>query len=176
LPFDDLRVWFKVHIQQASQSTPPALMVNVSPPSTDGKYGCYDAAIFTVNDTKLNQWPASGLKGHTVAEVHLIMQLLPPRGKTTPWAACFLMYVQLCGSLLDHMIQMYTVKCAMRSAGVPFGDILPLDQLHSFAHIVPCFGPVTDSRLTAENSTHSAQVFFLNKYIDKEFYYAILNT
>jgi hypothetical protein len=68
------------------------------------------------------------------------------------------------------------LKRAMRSAGVPFGDILPLDQLRSFAHIVPRFGPVTDSRLTAENSAHSAQVFFLNKYIDKEFYYAISNS
>ncbi|KAG0695193.1 hypothetical protein DFH29DRAFT_880198 [Suillus ampliporus] len=97
LPFDDLRVWFKVRIQQASyhgQSTPPALTVNASPPSATGKYGCYDAAIFTVDDTKLDQWPASGLKGHTVVEVHLVMQLLPPRGKTTPWAARFLTYVQ----------------------------------------------------------------------------------
>ncbi|KAG1857132.1 hypothetical protein F4604DRAFT_1590006, partial [Suillus subluteus] len=181
LPFDDLRVWFKVHIQQGSyhgQSTPPALTVNASPPSATGKYGCYDAAIFTVDDTKLNQWPASGLKGHTVVEVHLVMQPLPPRGKTTPWAAHFLTYVQcldVIPHLLEHTMQMHILKCAMRSAGVPFGDILPLDQLCSFAHIVPCFGPVADPHLTAENSAHSAQVFFLNKYIDKEFYYAISN-
>jgi hypothetical protein len=98
LSFDDLRVWFKVRIQQASyhgQSTPPALTMNASPPSATGKYGCYDAVIFTVNDTKLDQWPTSGLKGmfqvstrvlclmseqlvgHTVVEVHLVMQPLP---------------------------------------------------------------------------------------------------
>ncbi|KAG0698406.1 hypothetical protein DFH29DRAFT_983887 [Suillus ampliporus] len=204
LPFDDLRVWFKVRIQQASyhgQSTPPALMVNASPPSATGKYGHYDAAIFTVDDTKLDQWPASGLKGvfqvsarvlclmseklagHTVVEVHLVMQPLPPRGKTTPWAACFLTYVQRLdvvpqrrGSSLEHTTQMHILKRAVRSAGVPFGDILPLDQIRSFAHIVPRFGPVADSCLTAENSAHSAQVFFLNKYIDKEFYYAISNS
>ncbi|KAG1798345.1 hypothetical protein EV424DRAFT_1352575 [Suillus variegatus] len=96
LPFDDLRVWFKVRIQQASyhgQST-PALIVNASPLSATGKYGCYDAAIFTVDDMKLNQWPTSGLKGHTVVKVHLVMQPLPPQGKTTPWAACFLTYIQ----------------------------------------------------------------------------------
>ncbi|KAG1852600.1 hypothetical protein C8R48DRAFT_777420 [Suillus tomentosus] len=164
LPFDDLRVWFKVCIH------------------VTGKYGHYDAAIFTVNDMKLNQWPASGLKGHTVVEVHLVMQPLPPRGKTTPWAARFLTYIQRLdvipqrrGSLLEHTTQMHVLKRAMRSAGVPFGDILPLDQLRSFAHIVLRFGPVADPRLTAENSAHSAQVFFLNKYIDKEFYYAISN-
>ncbi|KAG1867363.1 hypothetical protein F4604DRAFT_1544697, partial [Suillus subluteus] len=178
LPFDDLRIWFKVCIQQGSyhgQSTPPALTVNVSPPSATGKYGCYNAAIFTVDDTKLNQWPASRLK------VHLVMQLLPPRGKTIPWAVRFLTYVQhldvipqRCGNSLEHTMQMHILKCAMRSAGVPFGGILPLDQLRSFTHIVPRFGPVANPRLTAENSAHSAQVFFLNKYIDKEFYYAIL--
>ncbi|KAG1868659.1 hypothetical protein F4604DRAFT_1682293 [Suillus subluteus] len=59
------------------------VQMNVSPPSATGKYGHYDTAIFTVDDTKLNQWPASGLKGHTVVEVHLVMQPLPPQGKTT---------------------------------------------------------------------------------------------
>jgi hypothetical protein len=123
------------------------------------------------------------LAGHTVAEVYLVMQPLPPRGKTTPWSAHFLMYVQLLdvvpqrrGIPLEHMTQMYVLKHAMRSEGVPFGDILPLDQLHSFTHIIPRFGPVADSHLTAENSVHSARVFFLNKYIDKEFYYAISNS
>ncbi|KAG1765863.1 hypothetical protein EV702DRAFT_981235 [Suillus placidus] len=186
LPFDDLRVWFKVRIQQASyhgQSTPPALTVNVSPLSATGKYGHYDAAIFTVDDTKLDQWPASGLKGHIVVEVHLVIQPLPPRGKTTPWAARFLTYVQCLdvvpqqrGNLLEYTMQMHVLKCAMRSAGVPFGGILLLDQLCSFTHIVPHFGPVADPCLTEENSAHSAPVFFLNKYIDKEFYYAILNS
>ena len=99
LPFDDLRVWFKVRIQQASyhgQSTPPALTVNASPPCATGKYGHYNTAIFTVDDTKLDQWPTSGLKGmflisacvshlmseqlagHIVVEVRLIIQPLPP--------------------------------------------------------------------------------------------------
>lgn len=70
---------------------------------------------------------------------------------------------------------MHISKHAMWSAGIPFGDILLLDQLRSFTHIVPHFGPVADPRLTAENSAYSTQVFFLNKYIDKEFYHAISN-
>ncbi|KAG2335261.1 hypothetical protein BDR05DRAFT_1007021 [Suillus weaverae] len=99
LPFSDLMVWFKVQVQQASyynqSATPPTLTINASPPSTTKKYGHYDAAIFTVDDTKGEQWPVTRLKGHAVAEVHLIMQPLPPRGKTVPWAGCFLTYVQL---------------------------------------------------------------------------------
>ncbi|KAG2338198.1 hypothetical protein BDR05DRAFT_952101 [Suillus weaverae] len=98
LPFSNLMVWFKVWVQQASyynqSATPPALTINASPPSTTKKYGHYDAAIFAVNDTEGEQWPVTGLKGHAVVEVCLIMQLLPPRGKTVPWAGCFLTYVQ----------------------------------------------------------------------------------
>ncbi|KAG1741923.1 hypothetical protein EDD22DRAFT_982197 [Suillus occidentalis] len=189
LPFNDLMVWFKVRVQQASYHSPsitlPALTVNASPLSTTWKYGHYDAAIFAVDDTGCEQWPTSGLKGHDVVEVHLIMQPLPPRGKTgtsAPWGTRFLTYVQRLdvmpqrhGSLLESTTQMHILKCAMRSAGTPFGDILPLDQLCSFAHIIPRFGCAADSRLTAQNSTHFAQTFFLNKYIDKDFYYAISN-
>ncbi|KAG2747865.1 hypothetical protein P692DRAFT_20735915 [Suillus brevipes Sb2] len=60
--------------------------------------------------------------------------------------------------------QMHVLKRAMRSAGTPFGNILPLDQFRSLAHIIPRFGCVADSRLTAEDSAHFAQTF-LNKYI-----------
>ncbi|KAG2109266.1 uncharacterized protein F5147DRAFT_773077 [Suillus discolor] len=189
LPFDDLMVWFKVRVQQASYHTPsiipPALTVNASPPSATWKHGHYGAAIFAVDDTRCEQWPTSGLKGHAVVEVHLIMQPLPPQGTSSSasWAAHFLMYVQRLdvmpqrhGNLLEHTTQVHVLKCAMRSAGTPFGDILPLDQLRSLDHIIPRFGHVADSRLTAENSAHFAQTFFLNKYIDKDFYYAISNS
>ncbi|KAG2746643.1 hypothetical protein P692DRAFT_201807031 [Suillus brevipes Sb2] len=106
LPFNDLMVWFKVCVQQVSYHNPsiipPALTVNASPPSTTWKYGHYNAAIFAVDDTINEEWPASGLKGHAVVEVHLIMQPLPSglRGQITSstssasWAAHFLTYVQ----------------------------------------------------------------------------------
>ncbi|KAG2353249.1 hypothetical protein BDR07DRAFT_1496632 [Suillus spraguei] len=96
LPFNDLMVWFKVRVQQASYHspsiTPPALTVNMYPSSTTWKYGHYDTAIFTVDDTGREQWPTSGLKGHDVVEVHLIMQPLPPQGKpgSAPWSGHWL--------------------------------------------------------------------------------------
>ncbi|KAG2132153.1 uncharacterized protein EDB93DRAFT_1243059 [Suillus bovinus] len=164
LPFNDLMVWFKVRMQQASYHSPsiipPALTVNASPLSTTWKYGHYDTTIFTVDDTGCEQWPTSGLKCHDVVEFLTYVQHLD-------------VMPQRHGSLLECTTQMHILKCAMRSAGTPFGDILPLDQLRSFAHIIPCFGCAADSRLTAQNSTHFAQTFFLNKYIDKDFYYAI---
>ncbi|KAG1737754.1 hypothetical protein EDB19DRAFT_1895748 [Suillus lakei] len=182
LPFQHLNIWFKVHVQQTPRHSGsallPALTVNASPPDANWKHGCYDAAIFTVDSTE--QWPASGLKGHVVVEVCLIMLPVSPSGRTLPWAACFLTYVQHLdmvpqqhGMVLDHTMQMHVLKRAMHAGATPFGDILPLDQLCSFAHIIPHFGPHADTCLTPQNSSKFAQSFLLNKYIDKDFYYTI---
>ncbi|KAG1820112.1 hypothetical protein EV424DRAFT_1347202 [Suillus variegatus] len=182
LPFKHLNIWFKVCVQQmprhSGSALLPALMVNASPPDANWKYGRYDAAIFTVDSTK--RWPASGLKGHVVVEVRLIMLPVSPPGRTLPWAARFLTYVQRLdivpqqhGSVLERTTQMHVLKRAMHAGVMPFRDILPLDQLRSFTHIIPRFGPVADTRLTPQNSSKFAQSFFLNKYIDKDFYQII---
>ncbi|KAG1733360.1 uncharacterized protein EDB91DRAFT_1057502, partial [Suillus paluster] len=182
LPFQHLNIWFKVHVQQmprhSGSALLPALTVNVSPPDANWKHGHYDAAIFTVDGTE--QWPASRLKGHVVVEVRLIMLPVSPPGRTLPWAAHFLTYVQRLDivpqqrrMVLDHTMQMHVLKCATHTGAMPFGDILPLDQLCSFAHIIPRFGPVTDIHLTPQNSSKFAQSFLLNKYINKDFYHTI---
>ncbi|KAG2096053.1 uncharacterized protein F5147DRAFT_818561 [Suillus discolor] len=119
LPFKHLNIWFKVRVQQtphhSGSALLPALMVNASPPDANWKYDCYDAAIFTVDGTK--RWPASGLKGHVVVEVHLIMLPVSPPGRTLPWAARFLTYVQRLdivpqqhGLALERTTQMHVLK------------------------------------------------------------------
>ena len=146
--------------------------------------------------TATNDGPLAGLKviqcffrliwsevrtlGHVVVEVRLIMLPVSPPGRTLPWAARFLTYVQCLdivpqqhGSVLERTTQMHVLKRAMRAGAMPFGDILPLDQLRSFTHIIPRFGPVADTRLMPQNSSKFAQSFFLNKYIDKDFYQII---
>ncbi|KAG1776905.1 hypothetical protein EV702DRAFT_1045915 [Suillus placidus] len=79
LPFNDLMVWFKVRVQQASYHspsiTPPALTVNVSPLSATWKYGHYDTAIFTVDDTGCEQWPTSGLKDTELQDKQILEDL-----------------------------------------------------------------------------------------------------
>ncbi|KAG0704061.1 hypothetical protein DFH29DRAFT_997947 [Suillus ampliporus] len=146
LPFKHLDIWFKVRVQQTPRHSGlallPALTVNASPPDANWKHGRYDAAIFTVDGTE--QWPASGLKGHVVVEVRLIMLPVSPPGRTLPWAARFLTYVQRldivpqqCGMVLECTTQMHVLKRATRAGVMPFGDILPLDQLCSFTHIIP---------------------------------------
>ncbi|KAG1719526.1 hypothetical protein EDB19DRAFT_1918787 [Suillus lakei] len=182
LPFQRLNIWFKVCVQQmprhSGSALLPALTVNASPPDANWKHGHYDAAIFTVGSTE--QWPASGLKGHVVVEVRLIMLPVSPPGRILPWAARFLTYVQCLDMVpqqhrmvLDHTTQMHVLKRAMHAGATPFGNILPLDQLRSFAHIIPRSGPCADTRLMPQNSSKFAQSFLLNKYIDKDFYYTI---
>ena len=57
--------------------------------------------------------------------------------------------------------------------GHDFSEVFLLDQLRSYAHITPRFGAVADNRLTDSNSIFSSESFFLNKYFDKDFFYAV---
>ncbi|KIK78671.1 hypothetical protein PAXRUDRAFT_28568 [Paxillus rubicundulus Ve08.2h10] len=135
---------WEVRIQAKSFHVPsvvlPMLMMNAAPPSGPWKFGHYDAAIFTVD--KDMKWPHSGLN-----ETRLIMQPLPPKGMQPAWSEQFLAYIERFdmqwhkqGSQVDPATGMQTLKHATHSSGVLMGDILPLDQLQSFTHIIPTFG------------------------------------
>lgn len=76
-------------------------------------------------------------------------------------------------SQVDPATGLHVLKRATRTSGEALGDIFPLDQIRSYAHLVPRFGGTADVRLTSTNSLCSTQSFWLNSYFDKEFYYAI---
>ncbi|KAF9231430.1 hypothetical protein BU15DRAFT_56127 [Melanogaster broomeanus] len=182
LPFEDMQLWYKVRIQQKVFNDPsavrPALSINAMPPGGNWKYGRYDAAIFAVDNSQ--HWPRSGLNGHILAEVRLVMRPIPPRGTHPAWGDQCLVYVQRLdvqaqagSAVVEPITQMHILKRATRSSGSPFGGVLPLNQLRSFAHIVPKFGRSADSRLNCFNSSHFSDLFYLNKYFDKDFYYAL---
>ena len=65
---------------------------------------------------------------------------------------------------------LHVLKRAEHVSGEYFGEVFPLDQLRSYVHIIPCFGA---DHLMHLNSIHFSQSFFLNKYFDKEFFYAV---
>ncbi|KAF9237842.1 hypothetical protein BU15DRAFT_62863 [Melanogaster broomeanus] len=182
LPFEDMQLWYKVWIQQKVFNDPsavrPAISINAMPPGGNWKYGRYDVAIFTVDDSQ--HWPRSGLNGHILAEVRLVMRPIPPRGTHPAWHDQCLVYIQRLdvqaqagSAVVEPITQMHILKRATRSSGSPFGSALPLNQLRSFAHIVPKFGRSADSRLNCFNSSHFSDLFYLNKYFDKDFYYAL---
>ncbi|KAH0839466.1 hypothetical protein J3R83DRAFT_273 [Lanmaoa asiatica] len=102
-----------------------------------------------------------------------------PKRSHTPWASDALIYAQRLNVIPQehgqtesttglHLLR--RVKCA---SGEDLGEVFPLDQLRSYVHIVPCFGHTADNRLTFSNSIYGSQSFFLNKYFDKDFFYAI---
>ncbi|KAI6020821.1 hypothetical protein BKA83DRAFT_4126747 [Pisolithus microcarpus] len=98
LPFKELDVWYKVHLQQKtyhdSSKTAPTFTVHAHPPDRSLKYGWYDTAIMNIDNHW--QWPSSGLQGHAVVHVHLIMCPSMPRGSNgiNHFSNHFLMYTQ----------------------------------------------------------------------------------
>ncbi|KAI6009068.1 hypothetical protein BKA83DRAFT_4505299 [Pisolithus microcarpus] len=175
LPFKYLQIWYKVHIQQRDYhdrtSTTSTYTIHAEPPNGHWKYGRYDAAILQVDEG--HDWPDSGLTGHAVVEVRLIMHPRPPQGTNVAWANRFLVYVQRLDIInVELATHLPMLKRAVRASGSYFGNIFPLDQISSFAHIVPRFGETADKRLTYMNACHASQSFYLNRYFDKDFFYA----
>jgi len=68
---------------------------------------------------------------------------------------------------------MYVLKRAKRTNGTVIGDVIPLDQLRALVDIVPCFGKQANRFLTKENSVSYCSEFRLNKYFDKEIFWAL---
>lgn len=77
------------------------------------------------------------------------------------------------GNETESTTDLHVLRRAKRASGENIGSVFPLDQLRSYAHIVPRFGRVADIRLTHSNSIHGSRTFLLNKYFDKDFFYAI---
>jgi hypothetical protein len=68
---------------------------------------------------------------------------------------------------------LFLLKRAKRANGEAAGDIIPLDQLRSIVDIAPRFGEKADPRFTNSSSLTYATKFWLNKYFDKELFYAL---
>ncbi|KAI6013393.1 hypothetical protein BKA83DRAFT_96544 [Pisolithus microcarpus] len=137
LPFEYLQIWYKVCIQQRvyhdRASTALVYTIHAQPPNGHWKYGHYDAAILQVDEGY--DWPDSGLTGHAVVEVCLIMCPCPPKGINVPWANHFLVYVRRFDVVnVEPSTHLHMLKWAVRASGSYFGDVFPLDQISSFAH------------------------------------------
>ncbi|KAG1899089.1 uncharacterized protein F5891DRAFT_1129043 [Suillus fuscotomentosus] len=168
LPFDKLQVWIKIHLQDMEFHDPcrirPAQTLNCAPPVIVWTEAGYS-------------WPTSGLSGHAVAQLRLIMHPIAKRGTPSTWKNQFLTYVQrfnISGDR-DPTTQLYLLKRAKRSNGTHMGDVVPVSQLRAPVNLVPHFGAIADMRLTAYNSLEHASEFWLNHFWDKNTFFSFIS-
>ncbi|KIM59471.1 hypothetical protein SCLCIDRAFT_126081, partial [Scleroderma citrinum Foug A] len=141
-----------------------------SPSSMELPCSWYDFAI--ISQTNKSDWPSNGLRGHAVVQICLIFCLLHSN--------TFLAYIYHFKDSLppsrstnNDAAGLHILKRAIRSDGTHVGDVIPLLHLRSPAHVIPCFGKEANPRLTCHTAYELSNEFWLNKYWNKEFFYAL---
>jgi len=113
------------------------------------------------------------LTGHAIVQIRIIFRLLRSND--------FLTYVQRFNHTLpapscsttDGAAGLHILKRVVRNNGVRVGNIIPLHHLRSPAHVIPCFRKEANPRLTRHTAYEFSNEFWLNKYWNKEFFYAL---
>lgn len=73
----------------------------------------------------------------------------------------------------DPASGMYALKRSVCSDGSRMGDVIPLMHLRSTIQLVPKFGATADPQLTMQTSLEYCTEFWLNKYEQKESFWAL---
>jgi len=68
---------------------------------------------------------------------------------------------------------MHVLKRAIKSNGSRVAEVIPLRHIHSLTHVIPHFGKEANPWLTHHTSYELSNEFWLNKYWNKEFFYAL---
>lgn len=128
--------------------------------------------------------------GHKVAQICLIMRPVPPRSFQVPTGLnTFLAYVQrfdiipqLSAAASNSAVRqvqpdpvsgMFVLKRSRRADGSLMGDIVPLSQCRVPVEVTPRFFERADPHLKANNSLELSSEFWLNKYFDKDIFFAL---
>ena len=110
--------------------------------------------------------------GHTVAQVRLIFCLLR-YDIFFAYVQCFRVTTPLLSNTTDSAAGMHILKCVITNNGMRVGDIIPLHYIRSPAHVIPHFGKEANPRLAHHTCYDLSREFWLNRYWNKEFYYAL---
>jgi len=130
--------------------------------------------------------------GHAVTDIRLIFRVVPDDPASNAVPDHFLTYVQRFdvvpqvnpsttgrtgqsprGCYPEPNSSLYILKRAKRADTSIIGDIVPLHQLRALVDLTPCFGETANRSLTSKNSTVYSSEYFLNKYFDKEMFWAL---
>ncbi|KAJ7275704.1 hypothetical protein C8J57DRAFT_1061724 [Mycena rebaudengoi] len=188
LPFTHLHVWFAVRVQvmsphktnarplaaqnlQAHPPKPPPSLAHLvhADESGDWEYGRCDTVLLC-NDRE-SAWPGegfrSGIQGHTVAQIRLIMR---PFWKSRRLTSAYLMYAQRFDVFgYEECTGMHLLRRALRVDSSRIGDVVEVDHIRTPVEVIARFGNKANSRLTPYNSLECSTEFRLNKYSSKEF-------
>ncbi|KAH9007710.1 hypothetical protein EDB85DRAFT_2078445 [Lactarius pseudohatsudake] len=150
----------KVQLQGRSYYAPNRVLspqtVNASPPSESWPCG---------HQNKV--WPYSGLEGHRVAQIRLIFRAVPSQAfSPSSNADLFLSYVQR----FDIVPQPNPVAPASSNQKGSYPH--PITGI-TLVDLVPRLGAEADKRLTTETALEYSLEFWLNRYFDKELFYAL---
>ena len=131
------------------------------------------------------------LQGHFVADLRVIFRIIPSKDQSYNLPDCFLTYVQCFDITPQHESRthsattrsscpepsssLYVLKRAKRSNGSIIGDVVPLRQIRALVDLVPRFYETAPRGLTDKSSSIYSTEFFLNKYFDKEMFWALHN-
>lgn len=146
--------------------------------------------FFIKLDLILTNLSMTFLKGHQIGQVQLIFRIISLSTHASRLHDCFLTYIHCFdivpqpnpsltgfatarGPYPEPASSMYIVKRVQRSNNTLIGSILPLQQIQSMVNLVPRFGKKADWCLTKTNSLAYSTEFWLNKYFDKELFYAL---
>ena len=77
------------------------------------------------------------------------------------------------GPYAEPSTGMYCVKRARRSDGSFFGDVIVLGHIRALVDLIPRFGESAERRLSKETVLEHVSEFRLNKYFQKELFYAL---
>ncbi|KAF8814617.1 hypothetical protein BYT27DRAFT_7326430 [Phlegmacium glaucopus] len=190
LPFDYLQIWTKLQLQNHAYHPPydilPPQTVNAAPSQGSWTFGHSD--IVLVNTDPSQVWPSSGLEGHHVVQLRLIFRAVPhKRSPSHPCTDMLLAYVQHFdfipqsnpqrpsqkGLYVEPSTGMYHLKRARRSDGSIFGGVIPFGRIRTLIDLVPRFGEFAEKHLAKETALEYSLEFRLNKYFEKELFYAL---
>ena len=68
---------------------------------------------------------------------------------------------------------MHVLHRVKRANGKYFGNVIPLNQLRAPVNLVPRFRKTENKCLSSKNSMALSEEFWLNKYWEKDFFYAL---
>ncbi|KAL4063628.1 hypothetical protein V8B97DRAFT_1876514, partial [Scleroderma yunnanense] len=138
-------------------------------PSPSCPHGLYDAVV--INADEWSDWLS--LVGHSVVQLQVIFHPVHSE-QFMAYVQCFNIVPQQ-GTVnhVNPVMGMHLLQCAVRSDGSRIGDVIPIMQIWSPAHLIPNFSKEAHPCLTNGSSYKLSTDFWLNKYWSKEFYSAL---